>query len=130
MCGAPNNGVTELMVCAKNGLFFVEMKEQGRGRNFTWKLSERSYFNDRIVSGAYEYEGKIIVCVRGMTDLQVIERESDSIGIIPNPSGDKIYFAMLPVPTAPHLLLIKDRTFISVVDFHTNKSIKLFESPL
>ncbi len=70
----------EYMVLAREGLFFIKIKQTKRpgngGSQFTFEFdSEEKYFDSETVKGAFEYDsGKIIVLVNGSKTIRFINR--------------------------------------------------------
>jgi len=101
--------------------------------NYNLTIKAERYFEGKAIIGAYEFaKGKFLVCIRGEKYLKVIYRDSNTMEAIENPSGETVYYQLAPIPTnnqeRSKLVIVKDRSFLSIVDVDQMKSYKLLNS--
>lgn len=125
----------EYMVIAKEGLFFIQIKQVKKpgngGSQFVFDFNQdENYFKCHTVKGAFEYESKkIIALVNGQKNIRFINRvqqnEEQQLKIA-NLSNDNDYKSMQPFPnysyqTFPYIL-IKDTKSLNVINVRTMQS--------
>ena len=96
-------------------------------------IKQEKYFEGKVIIGAYEFaKGKFLVCIRGEKYLKVIYRDTNTMEAIENSSGETLYYQIAPIPTnnqeRSKLVIVKDRSFLSVVDVDQMKSFKILPS--
>lgn len=125
----------EYMALAKEGLFFVKIKEikrPGNGNsNFQFELNhEEKYFEEQAVKGVFEYDTKkLIVVVNNSKNIRFIDRikcAEEAKLAIPNISKDSEYRGLQPFPnydyqTFPYVML-KDSKCLNVINVRTKQS--------
>jgi hypothetical protein len=129
------NKTNEYMVLAKEGLFFVTIKQTKKSLSDVVKfefelLHEDKYFEKNCVKGAFEYDsGKIIALVNGSKSIRFINRtysREEANLKIGNLSEDSEYRSLRPFPqynytTFPYVL-IKDSKSLNVINVRSMQS--------
>lgn len=61
-----------------------------------FQLKKVQLFLEKTIVGVIEFtDGKLLVCVRGLKNLQIVEKNTAAvIGEISNPGTDSYYYAM------------------------------------